>query len=74
MIALGAPVASANATVEGMPWKRTVVIKEILKDGMEGKSFTYHDCFPTRYVFPAFSASATGTLDEEVQVKCTRVL
>jgi hypothetical protein len=60
-------------TVQGKPWKRTVVITEILKDGSDGKSFTYLDCFPTRYVFPAFSASGTGNLYEEVNLKPIRL-
>ncbi|GIW72539.1 MAG: hypothetical protein KatS3mg102_2081 [Planctomycetota bacterium] len=59
-------------TVKGQPWKRTVVIKEILKDGSDGKTYTYLDCFPTRYVFPAFSASGTGNLYEEVHIKPIR--
>jgi hypothetical protein len=62
-----------TATVKGQPWKRTVVVKEILKDGAAGKQFTYHDCFPTRYVFPAFSASGTGNLYEEVHIKAIRL-
>lgn len=60
-------------TVSGKEWKRTVVLTEILKDGAAGKSFTYHDCFPTRYVFPAFSASGTGNLYEEVNIKPIRL-
>jgi hypothetical protein len=62
-----------NATVKGEPWKRTLVVKEILKDGSDGKTFTYLDCFPTRYVFPAFSASGTGNLYEEVCIKPIRL-
>lgn len=60
-------------TVKGQPWKRTVTVKEILKDGSDGKTFTYHDCYPTRYVFPAFSASGTGNLYEEVHIKPIRM-
>jgi phage tail-like protein len=60
-------------TVQGKEWKRNVAIKEILKDGSDGKTFTYLDCFPTRYVFPAFSASGTGNLYEEIHVKPIRL-
>jgi hypothetical protein len=60
-------------TVQGKPWKRSVVLTEILKDGNTGKTFTYLDCFPTRYVFPAFSASGTGNLYEEVNIKPIRL-
>jgi hypothetical protein len=60
-------------TVKGQPWKRTLVVKEIMKDGSDGKSFTYLDCFPTRYVFPAFSATGTGNLYEEVVIKPIRL-
>jgi hypothetical protein len=57
--------------VQGRPWKRTVSITEVKDKGRE-KTFEYTDCFPTRYVFPAFSASGTGNLYEEVQVKPIR--
>jgi hypothetical protein len=62
-----------NATVQGKEWKRNVTITEIMKDGSDGKSYTYLDCFPTRYVFPAFSASGTGNLYEEVTIKPIRL-
>ena len=29
-------------------------------------TFTYLDCFPTRYVFPALSASGTGNLYQTI--------
>jgi hypothetical protein len=60
-------------TLEGKEWKRAVTIKEILKDGTDGKQFTYIDCFPTRYVFPALSASGTGNLYEELTMKPIRL-
>jgi hypothetical protein len=62
-----------NATVKGEKPFRQVTIKEILKDGTDGKTFTYEDCFPTRMVFPAFSASGTGNLYEEFTVKPVRL-
>lgn len=62
-----------TATVRGEPWKRTVTVKEILKDGGAGRALVYHDCFPTRYVFPAFSAAGTGNLCEEVTIKPIRL-
>jgi hypothetical protein len=62
-----------TATLKGQPWKRNLVVKEILKDGTDGKTFTYLDCFPIRYVFPHFSASGTGNLYEEVEVKPIRL-
>ena len=60
-------------TVQGKEWKRTLVVKEILKDGSDGKTFTYLDAFPTRYVFQAFSASGSGNLYEEIQLKPIRL-
>lgn len=71
-------------TVNGKPWKRTLTVTEILKDGSDGKSFaakdgsggktfTYHDCFPTRYVFPAFDVSSSRDLYEEVHMKPIRL-
>ena len=60
-------------TIQGMPWERTVVVKEVLKDGSDGASYTYLDAFPTRYVFPSFSASGTGNLYEELTFKPIRM-
>lgn len=60
-------------TVQGKPWKRQVVITEINHDGSDGKVYTYEDCFPTRYVFPALSASGTGNLYEEITIKPIRL-
>lgn len=61
-------------TMERDDWKRTVTITEILDTvPPEGKKFTYHDCFPTRYVFPALSAAGTGNLYEEVDIKPIRL-
>jgi phage tail-like protein len=62
-----------NDTVKGQPWKRTVTLKEILKDGTDGKTYNYLDCFPERYVFPALSASGTGNLYEEITIKPVRL-
>ncbi|MBM3944546.1 MAG: hypothetical protein FJ317_03535, partial [SAR202 cluster bacterium] len=62
-----------TATVQGKDWKRNLTVKEILKDGSAGKTFTYLDAFPTRYVFPVFSASGTGNLYEEVHIKPIRL-
>ena len=59
--------------VQGKDWKRTVTIKEITKDGSDGKTFTYLDCFPTRYVFPSLSAGGTGNLYEEIAIKPIRL-
>jgi hypothetical protein len=58
-----------NETVDGKEPRRNVTVKEILKDGTPGKTFVYGNCFPTRYVFPAFSSSGTGNLYEEFSVK-----
>jgi len=60
-------------TVQGKDWKRTLTITEITTDGSDGKSYTYLDCFPTRYVFPSLSASGTGNLYEEVAIKPIRL-
>jgi|GEM_PF-1804530 phage tail-like protein len=60
-------------TVQGKEWKRNVTVTEITKDGSDGKTYTYIDAFPTRYVFPAFSSSGTGNLYEEVTMKPIRL-
>lgn len=60
-------------TVQGKDWKRTLTITEITTDGSDGKTYTYLDCFPTRYVFPGLSSSGTGNLYEEVAVKPIRL-
>lgn len=62
-----------NAVVAGQDPRRNVTLKEIRKDGSDGKTFNYVDCFPTRYVFPQLSAEATGNLYEEVHIKPIRL-
>lgn len=62
-----------TATVKGQPWKRSVTVKEILKDGSDGKTFTYLECYPVRYVFPAFDNGGRGNLYEEVHIKPIRL-
>lgn len=62
-----------NATLQGEDSRRIVTVKEIMKDGSDGKSFIYQEAFPTRYVFPSFSAPGTGTLYEEVSIKPIRL-
>jgi len=62
-----------TVSAKGQPWKRMLTVKEILKDGSDGKTFTYHDCFPIRYVFPSFSANATSDLYEEIHIKPIRL-
>jgi phage tail-like protein len=57
----------------GEPWKRTVVVTEILKDGAAGSTYTYGDGFPTRYVFPQLDSAGTGNLYEEVNIKPIRL-
>ncbi len=76
ILAEGAGAAIAewiNATVAGWDWKRNVTIEEITRNGADGRTFYYSDAFPTRYVFPAFSASGTGNLREEIAVKPNRL-
>jgi len=58
---------------KGVDDRRTVTVREILKDGSAGKTYNYHDCFPTKYVFPSFSADSGEPLYEEVQVKPIRL-
>lgn len=62
-----------QATLAGSDARVSITVKEILKDGSAGKTYPYHDCFPTRYVFPSFSASGTGNLYEEVAIKPIRL-
>jgi len=62
-----------NDTMEGGNWKRTVVVTEIEQDGGQGRTYTYVDAFPVRYVFPSFSSSGTGYLYEELTFKPIRL-
>ena len=62
-----------NETTQGKPWKRTLTVREILKDGSAGRTVNYLDCFPTRYVFPALAADGSGNLYEEVRIKPVRL-
>ena len=50
-----------------------MTIVEIARDGSDARRFTYLECFLTRYVFPALSASGTGNLYEEVSIKPIRL-
>jgi len=58
--------------LSGGPWKRQVVIKETLKNGSTGKTIMFHDAFPVRYVYPAWSTAGKGPLTEEIHIKATR--
>lgn len=68
--------ANARRGARGIaPRYKNVAIKEILKDGADGKStyFLYEDGFLTRYKFPKLSASGKGNLYEEVSIKPIRL-
>jgi phage tail-like protein len=61
-------------SVNGKPWRKTVTVKEITKDGGAGKTFIYHDCFPIRYVFPSFSeGDSANARTEWITCKMGRV-
>ncbi len=66
-----------NDSVNGKPWKQMLTITEMLSvDGSvkDGKQYTYHECFPIRYVFPRMSVTnTTGNTMEEVSVKPIRL-
>jgi phage tail-like protein len=70
---LQVPAGRGEAKSTGEPWKRTVTVKEILKDGAAGRAFQYHEAFPTRYVFPNLDAAGTGNLYEEIADKPIRL-
>lgn len=57
--------------------RATVVLTELGPDGRplkSGKTYTYYDCFPTRYVFPRMAVTnTTGNVMEEVALKPIRV-
>ena len=58
-----------NATLLGLQAIRTLSITEVLQDGTDGRILTYNDVFPTKYVFPQFSASGTGIVFEEIHLR-----
>lgn len=62
-----------NETLAGGEYRRSVRLTEELFGRAVGRSFTYHDAFPVRYVFPQFSASGTGNLYEEIAIKPIRL-
>lgn len=70
---LQVPAGRGEAKSTGEPWKRTVTVKEILKDGAAGRAFEYQEAFPTRYVFPSLDAAGTGNLYEEIAIKPIRL-
>lgn len=57
----------------GRATRCNLTIVEINRDGSDGRQYTYHDCFPTRYVYPRLSADGTGNLYEEVSLKPQRL-
>jgi hypothetical protein len=60
-------------------YRRMLTITELTDAGggtppAEGKQYVYHDCFPTRYVFPRMSVTnTTGNVMEEVSIKPIRL-
>jgi len=65
-----------NDTVNGKPWKRTLAVREDnpITQKRPGRIYTYHDCFPVRYVFPHMSVTnTTGNTMEEVSIKPIRL-
>lgn len=62
-----------NSAARGKQGRFDLTIVEILRDGSDGRRFTYQDCFVTRYVFPSLSAGGTGNLYEEVAIKPIRL-
>ncbi len=62
-----------NEILQGKSREGTVVLRELNKDGTPGRTFTYLDSFPVRYVFPSLSVGETGDLYEEVQIKPIRL-
>ncbi|MBM3949486.1 MAG: hypothetical protein FJ312_09700 [SAR202 cluster bacterium] len=62
-----------NEAAAGKAHRFDLTIVEIGKDGSDGKRYTCHDSFPTRYVFPALSADGTGNLYEDVHIKPERL-
>jgi hypothetical protein len=61
-----------SLAASGKSSRRSITVKEILKDGSAGKTYTYHDCFPVRYAGPRQSVEG-GALYEEVTVKPIRL-
>lgn len=62
-----------NETTRGKEWKRDLTLTELNRKGDRGRTFTYIDCFPVAYRFPALSAAGTGNLYEEVSIKPIRL-
>lgn len=47
-----------NEASAGLPSRRDLLLRELPRGPAEGETFTYLDCFPTRYVFPAFGVDS----------------
>jgi hypothetical protein len=61
----------------GKEWRRNVTITENTNSPSAGggtaKTYNYHDCFPTRYVFPKLSVYAQrGPVEEELTLRAVR--
>jgi hypothetical protein len=53
--------------------RRSITVKEILKDGSAGKTYTYHECFPVSWDGPTLDAEVKGHLYDEVHIKPIRM-
>ena len=63
-----------NDAVNGKPWKKSMSLIELRPNGKPGKTYTYHDCFPTRYVFPQFNNDSSKKVETEtLSVKINRI-
>lgn len=60
-----------NEIIEGQNATSTLSVTEILAAGDDGRTLNYNDAFPTRYVFPQYSASENDNVTEEVHFKAT---
>lgn len=62
-----------NAIAAGDDARRTIRIREVRPAGRGGKTYTYFDCFPIRYVFPKFNNQSDTYIVEEIEFVCERV-
>ncbi len=63
-----------NAAVQGKPWKKSMSMVDLSPKGRPvGKMYHYHECFPTRYVFPVLIKGSTVEAGPTLTIKAARV-
>ena len=66
-----------NDAMNGQPWAQSLSLRESpslpVRGNSPGRTFTFYDCFPTRYVFPQLNARSSGHAGEKLEIAAERI-